>query len=110
MISKKATEVLKALREAYDAEDFDEAEIVVEGRSTWLGYVRIPRKVVIELLEVVAIRDIGDGGTLGRYAISGTGRAILEDPETAFRIKSALMRGIACDERGYPIDPVETTP
>jgi hypothetical protein len=108
MISKKAEDVLKAMAAALDAEDYDEAELVVDGRSTWLGYEKVPRRVVIELLEVVAIRDISDGGKLQRYVISGTGRAILEDPETAFRVMSALMRGIPVDERGHPIQTTET--
>lgn len=104
MLSKKATKTLEAMVEAEAREDHDEAELVREKRTCWLGYERVSGKIVDELLMHVAVRSVSEPGSIERYVVSGTGREILKDPEVADRIVRALRSGIAVDARGLPLD------
>lgn len=104
MITERAREVLEHLVRAEKAEDWDEAEIVCDGLVCYLGYdTKISRRTVSNLLRHVAISQTSNPGETQRYAINGTGRAILDDPTVADRIVENMMRGIACDHYGRPI-------
>jgi hypothetical protein len=100
MLSRRAIEVLKTMIEAEKAGEYDEAEIVCEGRTCWLGVDRLRRKMVDSLVLHVAISHVSEPGSLERYTINGTGRKIAEDPSIADRIVAGLIRGEAMDETG----------
>jgi hypothetical protein len=104
MLSRRAIEVLKTMIEAEKAGEYDEAEIVCEGRTCWLGIERLSRKMVDSLVQHVAISHVSEPGSLERYTINGTGRKIAEDPSIADRVVSAILRGEVIDEAGNAVD------
>jgi hypothetical protein len=103
MLTKRAIEVLKTMIAAEQADDHDEAEIVCEGRSCWLGTERLTRKLVDSLVLHVAVSHVSEPGSLERYVINGTGRRIADSPEIANAILKALAGGAAFDEAGNPL-------
>ena len=92
-LSRKALALLRAMDQAELAGNFEDAEIVVDGRSAFLGLDPVPGKIIIELLSVMSISDRSDGGSLMRYAINGPGRDICADPSLASRIQLAIAEG-----------------
>lgn len=104
MLSRRAIEVLKTMIEAERAGEYDEAEIVCEGRTCWLGVERLSRKMVDSLVQHVAISYVSEPGSLERYTINGSGRKIAEDPSIADRIVAGLLRGEAMDETGNALN------
>jgi hypothetical protein len=93
---------------AEKAGDPDDAEIVCEGRTCWLGCERLSRKLVDSLVLHVAISHVSEPGSLERYTINGTGRKIVEDPSVADRVLAGLFAGEVMDSAGEPL-PIETT-
>lgn len=103
MLTKRAIEVLKTMIAAEQAGDHDDAEIVCEGRSCWLGTERLTRKLVESLVFHVAVSHASEPGSLERYVINGTGRRIAENPRVADDVLKALAAGAASDEAGKPL-------
>jgi hypothetical protein len=83
------------MRKAELESDFEGAEIVVDGRATYLGFEPISRRVVTELLCVLAITDRSDGGALIRYSINGLGRDLCDNPSLATEVHAAVTGGAA---------------
>jgi hypothetical protein len=81
VISFKAQNVLKKMVAAEDAEAFEDAELVMEGRTAYLGYWRVPAGIVDELLRAVLIRasSDNDGRGLERYTVNEDGRKTAVD-------------------------------
>jgi len=84
---------LAEMIEAESEERFEDAEIVCDGQSCWLGDRRVRRQTVTALLRLVAISDRNDGGSVERYAINSVGRSIHADPTMATSVAVAIMRG-----------------
>ncbi|MCV9964006.1 hypothetical protein OIU34_19180 [Pararhizobium sp. BT-229] len=103
MLTRRAIEVLNTMIAAEKAGDHDDAEIVCEGRSCWLGIERLTRKLVDSLVLHVAVSEVSEPGSLERYVINGTGRRIADNPEIADAILKALAGGQAFDEAGNPL-------
>ena len=81
MISKAAMRALVRMKDAESADNLDDAEIVCEGRTCYIGLDLIAKATVNELLRLVLIRDDSDqNGKVERYSINEEGRAILDDP------------------------------
>ena len=81
MISNAAMQILTQLKDAEDADNLDDAEIVCEGRSCYVGLRSISKATVNELLRVVLIRDDSDqNGKLERYSLNEEGRSMVADP------------------------------
>lgn len=87
-----AMRVLGLLDAAGRAEDYDRAEIVVDG-TAWVGYTQIHRSTVTELLRIMAVSDTGEGNGIERYRLNGTGRAILARPAIEDEIRAAMLAG-----------------
>lgn len=87
--------------EAEEAEDFDEAEIVCEGRECWLGLGKISRKTVYQLLQLCLISDSGEKGKgVERYVLNEEGRAMARDPLYVPKIVAIL----AAEADGSPTE------
>jgi hypothetical protein len=96
--------VLRTMKAAEDAGDWEEAELVRDGgREWWLGYETVAPRTVERLVTCMAVSDRSDEGKVRRLALNGTGKAILEDPLVAEAVMTALRTGGAFDERGRPI-------
>ncbi len=92
MPSKRAIEVLRSLRAAERAENWDQAEIVCDGLDCWMGDERISRQTVTRLIRVVAL-SLDDGGGAEHYTLNGTGRALADNPALVRDIEAAIARG-----------------
>ncbi len=80
-LSAAAQRVLARMLEAEQAEQFDDAELVCDGRQCWIGLEQTARAVVNELLREVLIRDTSDGGKgAERYTLNEDGRRAAADP------------------------------
>ncbi len=81
VISNAARRVLEKLKEAEDADELFDAEIVCEGRVCYVGLDTIAKRTVNELLRLVLISDNATvEKAIERYSLNEEGRAILEDP------------------------------
>ncbi len=81
MISKAAMRVLTRLKDAEDADNLDDAEIVCDGRTCYVGLTSIAKATVNQLLRLVLISDDSDqGGGMERYSLNEEGRAMVNDP------------------------------
>jgi len=91
-MTPKAYTVLGVLIAAGNASDPDyEDEIVRERRSCWIGSQQVSPVVLDELLRLVALRDVADGGKVERYRINDVGRALHRNPG----IEADILRCIA---------------
>lgn len=83
MLTTRQHAVLKQMAEAHLKDEFEEAEIVAEGISVYLGYERISIKTVKALLDHCAISEEGDGGDykFHRYTINCIGLLLVRKPE-----------------------------
>ena len=79
-LSRGAHEVIKRMLAAEQAEDFEDAEIVQDGRECWQGHYRTSAKVVMELLRSVLLRDCGEEKGVRRYSLNEDGRKACADP------------------------------
>ncbi len=93
MLSKAALRCLGEMIEAETDERYEDAELVCDGNSCWLGIRRVQKKTVNELLSVLALKDSNDGSTVQRYVINGVGRALHADPNLALDVVEALKQG-----------------
>lgn len=103
MLTERQRKVLSTMIAAEEAEAYDEAEIVCDGASCYLGLDRISRRTVEGLLRCVAISMASEPGSLERYVITETGRLIEKDPAVAARVAAAMLSGGAFDAGGNPI-------
>jgi len=98
---------LGILREMIAADrmgNYEDAEIVREGRSCWLGCVRVSPGIVDALLAYAAITLASEpGAALERYVVTGTGRRIADDPTVAGKVMAAMLSGGSFDSGGEPI-------
>ena len=75
-------------------EEFDDGELVCEGRCCWVGLDTVSRAKVYELLRLCLIRDVTDqNGKMERYTLNEEGRAMLDNPEYVPMIVGALSTG-----------------
>jgi hypothetical protein len=72
-----------------DPDDYG-AEIVCEGRRTFIGLDSIPRRALNELLGCLAVSADGSGGRVRRFLLNETGRAILANPGLKDEIEAAV--------------------
>ena len=94
MISKAAMRVLTQMKAAEDTDDLDDAEIVCEGRSCYVGLDSISKATVNELLRLVLVRDDSDQGKgMQRYSLNEEGRAMVADPDYVPKIVPLLAGG-----------------
>jgi len=103
MLTKRQTEILRAMVAAADCGSHESAEIVCENGKCWLGYGQVSRRTVDGLLSVCAISLASEPGSLERYAVTGTGRLIERDPAVADRVMGALLSGGSFDAGGNPV-------
>lgn len=103
MLTNRALKVLEEMAEAESRGDYAECEIVCDGAICWLGITRIHRRTIMNLIQHVAISLVSEPGSLERYMITGTGRAILQDPDVGEKVRMNLLKGINCDASGNPI-------
>jgi len=94
-LTKKMLEVMQLMYDAELADNLEDAEIVCDGRSCWLGLERVPRKTVDGLLCFVAISLEEMGTQVERYTLNETGRMLLISPDRADEVQIATMNGIA---------------
>lgn len=102
--------VLAAMAAAYAAEDYENAELVVEGWVCYLGTRRVHRKTVNALIDMLALKDESDTGADGhlkRYVISDTGQALLRRPELEEELFLALHRKRAFCVRNDRIEDLD---
>lgn len=70
------------------------AEIVCEGRKTFIGIDSIPRRGLDALLGCLAVSpdgfSTGSSGSVRRFSLNGTGRAILANPGLKDEIEAAV--------------------
>ncbi|PZR93526.1 MAG: hypothetical protein DI537_10435 [Stutzerimonas stutzeri] len=92
MLSKRAIEVLRTLRAAERAENWDQAEIVCDGLDCWMGDERLSRQTVTRLIRVVAL-TMDDSGGAEHYTLNGTGRALADNPSLVRDIEAAIRKG-----------------
>lgn len=93
LLSNAAIFVLRRMKAAEDDDNLDDAEIVVEGRTCYIGLRLISKATVNELLRLCLIQDDSDqNGKLERYTINEEGRAILSNPTYKPQILAALKK------------------
>ena len=91
MISRAANRILERLKAAEDSDNLDDAEIVCEGRTCFVGLDTVSKATVYELLRLVLIRDDSDQGKgVERYSLNEEGRALLADPDYIPQIVKVL--------------------
>jgi hypothetical protein len=109
MLTRRATQILNSMVEAETRDDHENAEIVCEGITCWLGEDRLSRRTVTVLIRHVAVRLASEPGSLERYVINETGRNILKDPTVADDVLASLLVGAGhFDSSGRPLpDPMD---
>lgn len=105
-VSASALKCLTKMRDAYDNERYEDAELVCEGRSTWLGEDKVQRRVVDELLSLVAIKDTNESEKISRFIINGVGRAIVDNPDIARQVRIALKTGGPFTIHNGKVEPI----
>lgn len=96
--------VLKTMAAAEEAGEWEDAELVSDGgRKWWLGVETVSRRVVERLLQCRAISDRSEERGMYRFALNGTGRAIIDDPSVAEAVMAAMLTGGSFDDRGRPL-------
>lgn len=81
-ISNGALKLLREMHAAEKAECYEDAEIVCDGLSCWLGNRQTTRRTVTQLLRVCVVSDVSDAGKgADRYVLNEDGRAIAEDDQ-----------------------------
>lgn len=98
MLTRRALDVLSILAEA--APDDDDDHIAHDGGQVWVGCERLRHSTLAQLLAVCAVSEQDFGGSVRRYAINGTGRAILRRPQLALEVAAALRAG----RGGFKVD------
>ena len=95
MISQAAMRVLTQMKQAEAEDNLDDAEIVCEGRSCYIGLSSISKATVNELLRLVLIHDDSNqGGGMERYSLNEEGRAMVDDPNYVPKIVKILAERV----------------
>ncbi len=82
LITRRQREILTAMAESENREDFEDAEIVCDRGLCYLGDTQIAKRTVFQLLRLCLIRDETEGtGHLERYTINEHGRRLKPPPE-----------------------------
>lgn len=92
-LRKSAFELLRRMRDEEAAQNWEDAEIVRDGRVAYIGCDRVPRRDLDDLLDVMAVSQRSEPGSMERYAINGTGRGILKRPDLADEVAAAVREG-----------------
>lgn len=79
MISKAAMRILTRLKDAEDADNLDDAEVVCDGRTCYLGLDTVSKAKVFELLRLCLLSYDNSGGS-EHYLLNEDGRAMANDP------------------------------
>lgn len=91
-LSVAAQRVLARMLKAEQVEQFDDAELVCDGRQCWVGLEQTSRAVVNELLREALIRDTSDVGKgAERYTLNEDGRRAAVDP--GYKVPELYGRG-----------------
>lgn len=97
MLSRRALEVLTILadveRIVADLDDDFEIDLVSEGTVVWLGGERLRWATLEQLVRCCAVSDTSEGGSVQRWIINGTGRAIVRRPELHPEVLNAISAG-----------------
>ena len=108
MISAGAMRILKRMTEAEAIEEWEDAEIVCDGRTCYVGLDSISKACVYELLRFVLISDESEQGKgVERYSLNEEGRAMVADPNYVPKIvplleqsRSKTVRSATADQKG----------
>lgn len=92
-LSKRALAALRRMQSEETEGNWEDGEIVRDGRAVYLGIDRLPGAVLRELLDAVAVSERSEPGGMERFGINGVGKAILRRPELADEVAVALLRG-----------------
>jgi DNA repair ATPase RecN len=78
-LSAKARAVLEKMKTADDAENYEDAEIIKDGRyAAWLGNENVSAKIIDELICALLIHAEEEmGSKIQRFTINGDGRRAL---------------------------------
>ena len=82
-ISRRAQEVLRYMLDEENRGNFEDAEIVCDGRSCFVGIEDpdpVSKATVNELLRCVLIRTASEPGAMERYGLNEDGRKAALDP------------------------------
>lgn len=85
--------VLAAMNTAELEDRLDEAEIVGDRGTYYVGLDRISSRTVNRLLECTAIRDAPYNGGTNVYLLNDAGRSILRRHELAEELRNAYLQG-----------------
>lgn len=80
VLTRTQRRVLQAMADAYDAERFDDAELVYEHGQAWVGDARTNGRLVNSLARLMAI-ELEPGCTPGdfeRWTVTDIGRLLLK--------------------------------
>ena len=91
MISAAATRVLTAMLEAEVSDELDDAEVVCDKGSCYLGLDTVSKRTVNELLRLCLV-GYDDSGGAEHYTLNEEGRKMVADPEYVPIIVAALKR------------------
>lgn len=86
MLTPRALEILGIMSET-------EEEFVAEGIQCWVGEVQVSRGSLRQLLRCLALKDVSDQSGIERYVISDIGRSIVERPDLAEEVATAVLLG-----------------
>ena len=94
-MTKRALQILRKMAAAYEAENYDDAEIAVDHGSCWCGLEKISSSTVRQLLQCTAISEDGtvSDERFHRYAINETGLIVARKPELADEIFCRIVLG-----------------
>lgn len=94
MLTSRQLEVLRTLADAHQREDWENAELVCEGRECWYGEVRTNWTTVYGLLRHMCLKDTSEHGKgTYRYSINETGLVLARHPDAAKLLQEAIAKG-----------------
>lgn len=79
LMSAACDKVLKQMLAAEEADLLEDAEIVCDGNSCWVGDMQIRKETVTRLLQLCLVRSEDMGGC-EHYTLNEEGRAMAKDP------------------------------
>lgn len=85
--------LLSDMAEAEREERWEDAEVVRDGRSVWLGCEPVPGRDLDALIALTALSNSGEEKGLERFVLNGTGRALLRRPQLREALVKALRAG-----------------
>ena len=91
LLSQRAVECLRTMRDARVAEDYERAEIVRDGLQCWLGDERVANRTLNALIMACAVSH--EAGGIDRFAINDIGIAIAGRPALADEVIARVLLG-----------------